>query len=353
MKRKGIKARGNGQGCAIKVGLNNWKAIAVVGWTDDGNPVKRTKQGFYCKADALAYIQTLKQEKPKNESVSLKAAFDGAIASSTACEKSLENYNTVFKAFRNIWYIDINNIGIDDLQGIVDGIQTKSCQRVARCVISMAYKWAIPRHYVADGINKAEYIKCNGADGIEKHGFTVAELELIRQNIGTVPHLELIYCHCYLGFRPSELLELTVNDYDKENKCFIGGLKTDAGRNRTVTVSPKIQSIIDGLVSSVEGKEKDNYIFSMRKGKQTHIKTYRAMFYEALGQIGIETQAEDGRYIITPHCCRRTFATLLKAAQGDLPEKDVLELMGHTDMNMTRYYQDVNVEDLRKLTDRI
>ena len=57
------------------------------------------------------------------------------------------------------------------------------------------------------------------------------------------------------------------------------------------------------------------------------------------------------RHKYTPHSCRHTFATLAKRIKA--PEKDMLELIGHTDISMTRYYQDVDLNDLRKITDAI
>lgn len=35
------------------------------------------------------------------------------------------------------------------------------------------------------------------------------------------------------------------------------------------------------------------------------------------------------------------------------PEKDKLDLIGHTDRETLRYYQDVDFEDLRRITDVI
>jgi len=35
------------------------------------------------------------------------------------------------------------------------------------------------------------------------------------------------------------------------------------------------------------------------------------------------------------------------------PDKDKLELMGHTSTEMLRHYQDVNYEDLRRITDAL
>lgn len=53
----------------------------------------------------------------------------------------------------------------------------------------------------------------------------------------------------------------------------------------------------------------------------------------------------------TPHSCRHTFATLMKNVTAS--DKDKLALIGHTSTEMLRHYQDVNLEDLRKITDAI
>ena len=45
----------------------------------------------------------------------------------------------------------------------------------------------------------------------------------------------------------------------------------------------------------------------------------------------------------------RCFATLLKAIEA--PDKDKLELMGHTSTEMLRHYQHTSYNDLRKITD--
>lgn len=53
----------------------------------------------------------------------------------------------------------------------------------------------------------------------------------------------------------------------------------------------------------------------------------------------------------TPHCCRHTFATLIKPINA--PDKDKLELMGHTSTEMLQHYQHVNLDDLRRITDNL
>lgn len=70
------KVRGNGQGCAIRLGTNNWKAIATIGYTEDGRAVRKTKNGFATKSEALAYISTLKNKKDRPKDKTLKAIYD-------------------------------------------------------------------------------------------------------------------------------------------------------------------------------------------------------------------------------------------------------------------------------------
>jgi integrase len=57
------------------------------------------------------------------------------------------------------------------------------------------------------------------------------------------------------------------------------------------------------------------------------------------------------RHKYTPHTCRHTFATLLKNVQAS--DKDKLALIGHTSDEMLRYYQDVNLADLEKITNML
>lgn len=84
--------------------------------------------------------------------------------------------------------------------------------------------------------------------------------------------------------------------------------------------------------------------------------TVETVFYPALEMCGIpnpmiEIAGGVKRHLYTPHSCRHTFATLMKRVAGS--EKDKIELIGHTSGEQLRYYQDVQLEDLRRITDAI
>lgn len=346
-KQKRIKRRGNGQGYVIKKAPGNWKAIVTLGYKDGdyGKPVRRTKSGFPTKTAALEYIVVLKQEQQKRiEEITLKEAFDRWLPTHNAGKSTINCYKAGFKIFEDCWYLPMNNQDIDELQACLDECANgRRTRENAKACLGLIYKWAIPRGLVENKLNLAQYLNVGDGEAKEKHAFTKAQLDIIESAIGVVPFADYIYCHCYLGFRPSAFLGLQVQDYNDEGRYFVGGTKTDAGKNRIVTVSPKIQQLIDGFIAQANG----GYIFGLQ-GKRLNIQTYRAKFYEVLATLKIQVLDD---HTLTPHCCRHTFATLMKGVEA--PDKDKMRLIGHSSAEQLRYYQDVVIEDLRRITDKL
>ena len=96
-------------------------------------------------------------------------------------------------------------------------------------------------------------------------------------------------------------------------------------------------------------------IFCDTDGSRMTIEKYRREFYKVLERCGLEnpiiTVKGQELHTYTPHSCRHTFATLMKAVTAD--SKDKLALIGHTTDTMLRHYQDVEYTDLRRITDAI
>ena len=122
--QNGIKNRGNGQGCAIRVRTNNWKAIAVIGYRDKEKtkPIRRTKGGFATKAEALAYIPILKHEKPQNDKVTLAMLYEpwSTSAMLKLSQSQQQKMSYAKKRLEDIWNINITQLTIEDLQNTVN-----------------------------------------------------------------------------------------------------------------------------------------------------------------------------------------------------------------------------------------
>lgn len=348
-REKAVKSRGNGQGTVYKRG-KTWTASVTLGYkkADNGKIQRkiRTKGGFKTKRDAVNYLPQLKNTA-REKVITLQQLYDLWFPTHRAGKSTMDCYRSAWKYYAPIAWMKVPEITVDDLQECIDecphGRRTKENMKA---LTGLLYKYAIPRHY-AD-INMGMYLIVSGDYG-SKPGIPLSDLEKIKDNAEKVAGASYVLCHCYLGFRPSEFLALDIKSYNAQEKAFVGGAKTEAGKNRTVTVSPKIQPIIDKLISG----KKNGPIFCKENGREMQAVEYRELFYDVLEKCGIENPITEIKgkqfHTYTPHSCRHTFATLMKRV--DAADKDKLELMGHTSTEMLRHYQDVSFDDLRRITD--
>ena len=245
----------------------------------------------------------------------------------------------------------MEDLDIDDIQDCFEDDLGKRTQQNMKALCGLIYKFGIPRHAVPDNLNLSPYIVIGGLTGAGKEGLPLDALDRLWPLVGKIPYVDYVLCQCYLGFRPSELLGLTVGQYNRAEHAFTGGAKTAAGKNRAVTVAPKIQPFVDAAI----GARTQGPIFCDTEGQKFLPQKYRAAFYTALEAAGVDNPVTEVNGVqvhkYTPHSCRHTFATLIKRVEA--PDKDKLELMGHTSTTMLRHYQDVDLNDLRRITDAL
>ena len=347
------KNRGNGQGSVYQLKNKTWRAIKTVGyWVDNNGKVHRntrSKSGFKTKKEAIEYLSMIEDRRAK-KIPTLKELYDLWEPTHRAGRDTMNCYKAAFAYFRVLWNIKINNIDIDDLQECMDDCpKGKRTRQNMKTVCGLVYKYAIPRGLAP--LNLGQYLIVGDGEDSSKEGLPMEELDKLWSIASSHTGAAYAVCQCYLGFRPSELLALDVERYSAQKQAFLGGAKTDAGRNRTVTVSPKIQPLVDRIING----RTSGPVFCANDGSRLSLEIYRTMFYTALEAAGIDNpiSARNGikyhRY--TPHSCRHTFATLMKGVTA--PTADKLKLIGHTTDAQLRDYQDVDIENLRAITDQI
>ena len=123
----------------------------------------------------------------------------------------------------------------------------------------------------------------------------------------------MIIIQCYTGFRPQELCLL--KNSDVHNTYVIGGMKTDAGRNRYVPLHSKIQPLIAKYHGETE------FLFP----DMTYDK-YRHRFEKAIGILGLNPEHR-------AHDPRKTFITMAKKSGVD--EYAIKYIVGHAISDLT------------------
>lgn len=179
--------------------------------------------------------------------------------------------------------------------------------------------------------------------------FSDSEMQILWDNVGKVKYVDWILIQCYMGWRPQELAILKLDDVDLNNWTITGGMKTDAGKQRTVPIHSKIKELVQENYDFAESIE-SGYLFNA-KG-QTHAGSwkltydkYANRFTQAIKELDLK---EDHR----PHDSRKTFVTMAKKAGMD--DNAIKAIVGHKAQDITESaYTERDVEWLRKDIEKI
>lgn len=338
------KSRGNGQGTVFKRGAS-WTACVAV--CEPNQPRRtKTKGGFSTKRDALAALPDLRKQllgfyRP-SDTITLAKLYDRwyPYYEPRVGESTMNGHKAAFSWFAPIHSRIFAAITAEDLQWCVDACtKGRRTKENMRSLAQQLYKFA-GSIQVTDR-NFAQYIFCGNDEKGTHEAFSSSEVDSIAKAAADgVLYADYILALIYLGYRPSEFLSLSKSQYDSERKCFIAGIKTEAGRNRIVTISPKIQVIVDKRMN-ISG----NLVFPWQEDNSQMTDEFfrKRVFVPLMDFLKIVNKV--------PYSCRHTFANLLKNVNGS--DTDKAKLMGHADASMTKYYQSADYDSLKSITDRI
>ena len=337
--------RGNGQGTVYKDKNGKWIADYTIGWDDVGGVQKRKrrkKRGFATKNEALAYLPNLMQDLPQQDmNVKFKDLYKKWLDGHTekVTQSTINCYKSAYKYFSTLYYVEVAKIRTEHMQKCIDECpHGKRTRENMKALGTSLWRYAMQLDIVDR--NYAEYLYIKKEETAEKIAFSKAQLDTMWANVEAVPNLKYVLTLCYTGMRLSEMLGAMTESYDSKDGYFVTGVKTDAGKNRVITISPKIRPF---FVEYGKGK----HLFTELSAKKFRSDIY----YPALQAVGLDALDEKGDHIYTPHCCRHTFATLMKNVPA--PPTDKQKLIGHAKFEMTAHYTHTDLESLKKITDNL
>ena len=345
VRERSANKRGNGQGTVYKDKNGKWVADYTIGWDEvDGvlRRKRRKKRGFATKNDALAYLPNLKQDLPQQDmNVKFKDLYKKWLDGHTekVTQSTINCYKSAYKYFSTLYYVEVSKIRTEHMQKCIDSCpHGKRTKENMKALGTSLWRYAMQLDIVDR--NYAEYLYIKKEEQAEKIAFSKEKIDLMWANVDRVPNIKYVLVLCYTGMRLSEMLGAMTESYDREEGYFVTGVKTDAGKNRVITISPKI---LPFFADFGQGK----HLFTELSAK----KFRTTIYYPALQALDMDALDDEGDHIYTPHCCRHTFATLMKNVPA--PPTDKQKLIGHAKFEMTAQYTHTDLESLKRITDNL
>ncbi len=248
--------------------------------------------------------------------------------------KTMRDYEWAWGICSQLHDMKIRKILRSDYQAAIiklelEGKSKGSCQKL-RVLLGMLGRWAMEEGITIN--NPAESLNTTAKQKSTREIFLEGEIEEIKKSKLPAADVALILISC--GCRPGELFKVPlVNCFED---YFIGGSKTEAGRDRVIPIGP------DGLEPYQRMRDK-----AIRGGGRLLIDGYDGQNKIAANftkREWRELMEEIGRAGVVPYSCRHTFITRAIRAGVDLP---VLEaIVGHVDRATTRIYTHLQADDL-------
>lgn len=351
------RTRPNGTGSVYKRG-DTWTARVVDHYVlsptskSGMKPVWKTKGGFKTKKEAINYLPQLQKQAHhdhpaktlKQNFEEWKAKYQGRIGA-----KTLEGYVSAYRYYAQFDFIRIDQISAVDLQNAIDACpHGKRTKQLMKIVAGLIFKYAIDDDQIIKNNAANLYI---GEDETQ-HYDPLTEEELLKIEQSGLDYSDYIVAMCYLGHRPTEFFAFKKSDYCVEDGVhyLIGGIKTEAGKGRAVTIPPKVIPIIEHRMM-IDGTDllfpRANH---SRKGDLTGYSQMPTRYFnKSIWKPMMDTLGIVGK---VPYATRHTYANKMKNVVG--AEIDKAGLMGHASYETTKkHYQSTTLKDKQAITDQL
>lgn len=259
----------------------------------------------------------------------------------TVTASGMAGYVSAYKHCAPLHDQKFRSLRTSDFQKIIIHLETigkskSTCEKVVQ-LLSQLSQWGIRENIVT--VNYAKYLTITATQKKTRQPFTLEQIADIESSKHIAAPIALILIAT--GCRPNELFKVPLADcYDT---YFIGGSKTEAGRNRVIAVSPLGLAAYQDLLNIARAKN-STLLVDGYKGNRTVANFAKRDFKELMASLSITG--------MTPYNCRHTFTTLAVRA-GVKPEL-LQEMLGHASYSTTiDKYTHLNKEDLLQETQKV
>lgn len=207
----------------------------------------------------------------------------------------------------------------------------KACEKSHATKSKMKQLWNQMYNYALENdmkvTNYSQFVKVKSEAPKNKNIFTTAERDALWQEDTELSDIAIILL--YTGMRIGELLEIEIENIHLEERYMIGGLKTEAGKDRVIPLHERIVPIIEKYMQN-----RVQYLFEFRNEPlkyQTVLIRWRKRF------------GKDHKM----HDTRKTFISWMH--EKDVPIETIRVIVGHAGQGVTEQrYLTTSIDKLVK-----
>lgn len=335
----------NGYGSVVKLGGKRRKPYAVrvtVGWTDEGKQIYQYVSYHSNKKEATIALADFNKNPYDIDTarITFQEIYNTLVEKEfpELSYKTAKNYKSAYQNCKPLYDQVFRDIRKNHLQSVIDDMESVSMAGVTKLLIQKMYKYAIENDIVTT--NYAQYIKLpKKQTSTKKNPFTRDEINFIWDNIDKIRNADIVLILLYTGMRVSELLEIEKDNVHLEERYMVGGLKTEAGKNRIIPIHKRILPLIEKRME----QSKSKYLITNKSGSLLSYDNFRKYY---MRDFLADTKVEH-----TIHDTRHTFISEMDRLRID--NLIIKRIVGHSDKDVTEHYTHKNLDDLLEAIDKL
>ena len=335
----------NGYGTVYKLSgkrRNPFIVRVTIGWSDEGKQLLKTI-GFYPTRqeglNALAEYNTNPYDIDKGK-ITFAEVFDKWSNEHypKVSDNAIVNYNVAYKYCSPLYTMRFVDLRKSHLQSVVDNSgKAYPTRKLIKTLLNQLSKYAIENDIVEK--QYSQFIDVGKNEGkLKRVPFSQEEIDTLFKN-DNFDFVDTILIMIYSGMRIGELLSLETKNIYLDKRYMIGGIKTEAGKDRVIPINKKIEKYIQKYYNP-----NNQYLITNFKGEQMKYSNYRREKFDNI--------MEKLKMNHNPHECRHTFASLMDSAGAN--KLCVKRIIGHASPDLIdKVYTHKDIQELIKTIDLI
>lgn len=323
----------NGFGTVTKLSGNRrkpYRAMKRIGIDESKKPIYKTIGYYEKKSDAIRALSDIQAAGDVMDSPLFHEVYKMWKKEYEMKKPMPRYYIAAYNHMTLLHYRKIKDIRTADIEYVINETDmARTVRHTSSVVLHGIYGYAMRHEFVQKDYSQLANYNLDMKARIDRKLFTSEEIHALWKSKGFYNRCILVLL--YTGMRISELADIRRENVHLEDRYMMGGLKTDAGRNRIIPIHEKIVPLIK---KQLKISRDSDHVFVSENG--TRISQQNLIVH--MKRSGMEH---------TPHDTRHTFSS--QAYVCGMDENILKRILGHALNGVTQQvYIHLPVEELVK-----